>query len=60
MDKATQNLKARLIEKNIRNFSDSEVDRVLESTVSPAIAKRRLTQLIGNGLTVEKLYKGED
>jgi hypothetical protein len=53
---ALGNIIAKMQEKQIKDFSELELERVFGETVSPIICKRGVQMLIDNGLTIEELY----
>jgi len=49
---------AKMVEHNIKNFSDAELDRVFSDVVAPNFCIEVVRHLIFKGLTIEKLYQG--
>jgi len=56
MNKSLENIKAKMREQKIKDFSKKELDRVFKDTVSPKACKRGVKKLIEQGLTIESLY----
>ena len=54
----TEAVKAKMVEHNIKNFSDTELDRVFLDVVAPNFCINVAKHLVGKGLTIEKLYQG--
>lgn len=50
-------LLAKMREYNIKNFSNSELNRVFKNTVGPGICKRSALRMIDDGLTIDEIYK---
>lgn len=48
---------AKMREQNIKDFSNSELDRVFRNTVGPGICKRSALRMIKDGLTIDEIYK---
>ena len=48
---------AKMIEQEIRGFSDSELDRVFANTIAPALCKRGVTMMLTDGLTMAEVWQ---
>jgi len=51
-------VKAKMVEHKIKNFTESELDRVFSEVVAPNFCINVAKHLIFKGLTIEKLYQG--
>ena len=55
--KQANQLKAKMREQKIVNFTDAELDRVFKNVVSPIACKRGTMLLLKQGLTIKSLYQ---
>jgi hypothetical protein len=56
-EKSLNTIKAKMREQRIKDFSESEIDRVFKNVVSPIACKRGVKMLMEQGLTINKLYR---
>ena len=54
----TEAVKAKMVEHGIKNFTDSELDRVFSNVVAPNFCSNVAKHLVSKGLTIKKLYQG--
>ena len=54
----TDAVRAKMLEHKIKNFTDTELDRVFSDVVAPNFCINVAKHLVFKGLTIEKLYQG--